>query len=129
MENKNWIQEMIEMEVIPKPVRTETVVDFCKRHDIAENTYYYQARKKENQDKIVELSLSVAKSSVPDILKVLVDKAKKGDMKAIDTYLDSVVKLAKNIDVKTDGKPIYGGLSRHTGDQKDIQPEQENQSS
>ena len=97
---------MIEREVSPKPTREETVLEFCARHGIAENTYYYQARKKENQEKIIELSLIVAKSSVPEILKVLVDKAKGGDMKAIDTYLDSVAKLAKHIDLSSMGKPI-----------------------
>jgi hypothetical protein len=103
---KNWIKEMIEMEVIPKPVRTETVANFCKRHGISERTYYYQACKEDNQEKIIKLSLNIVKSEVPEILQVLTDKAKSGDMKAIDTYLNSVVKLAKNLDIKSDGKPI-----------------------
>lgn len=107
MENKkDWVQEMIELELIPKPVRIETVVEFCKRHGISERTYYYQACKKENQEKIIKLALGLAKSEVPEILQVLTGKAKAGDMKAIDTYLDLVVKLAKNLDVKSDGKPI-----------------------
>lgn len=100
MASELWVEEMIENEITPKSIRKETVEAFCKRHGIAETTYYYNARKKENQEKIVELSLSVAKTAVPEILQVLVGKAKGGDMKAIDTYLDSVAKFSKNIDIK-----------------------------
>ena len=106
MTKELWIEEMIENEVTPKPLRKETVLDFCARHSIAENTYYYQARKKENQERIIELSLNVAKASVPAILQVLVEKAKDGDMKAIDTYLDSVAKFSKNIDIKMEVNTI-----------------------
>jgi hypothetical protein len=106
MTKELWIEEMIENEVTPKPLRKETVLDFCARHLIAENTYYYQARKKENQERIIELSLNVAKASVPAILQVLVEKAKDGDMKAIDTYLDSVAKFSKNIDIKMEVNTI-----------------------
>jgi len=106
MTKELWVEEMIENEVTPKPLRKETVLDFCARHSIAENTYYYQARKKENQERIIELSLNVAKASVPAILQVLVEKAKDGDMKAIDTYLDSVAKFSKNIDIKMEVNTI-----------------------
>jgi len=105
---KSWVDKMVERETLPRQLRKETIVEFCQENGIGENTYYYQARKKENQEKIIEISLRVAKSSVPEVLKVLVDKAEKGDMKAIDTYLDSVVKIAKNLDITSGGKTIEG---------------------
>lgn len=102
----NWIDKMIERESIPKQAREETVEKFCVSNSIAENTYYYQARKRENQEKILELSVSIAKREVPEVLKVLVDKAKDGDMRAVDTYLDNIAKLSKNLDLTTKGKEI-----------------------
>lgn len=105
-EEKNWIDEMIEMEAIPKAARVETVRAFCERQGISEPTYYYQARKEENQKKILEIALNVAKNEVPEILKVLIDNAKAGKEKSIEMYLDYVVKLAKNLDIKSDGKPL-----------------------
>lgn len=107
MENeKNWIEEMIEREALPKALRTETVEDFCARHDISISTYYYQSSKTDNWKKVLEISLMSAKKEVPDVLKVLADKAKSGDVKAINTYLDYVVQLSRNLDIKSDGKSL-----------------------
>ena len=106
--NKSWVEEMIEREALPKTLRTETVEDFCARHGVSVSTYYYQSSKTENWKKVLEISLMSAKKEVPDVLKVLGEKAKSGDMKAIDLYLDYVVQLSKNIDVKSDGKVITG---------------------
>jgi len=103
---KNWIDEMIEREALPKAARLETVVAFCAKWGIAENTYYYQSSKTDNWKKVLEISLMSAKKEVPEVLKVLGDKAKAGDMKAVDMYLNYVVQLAKNIDVKSDGEKI-----------------------
>lgn len=105
-EEKNWIQEMIEREATPKTLRKETVEDFCARHGVSVSTYYYQSSKTENWKKVLEISLMSAKKEVPDVLKVLGEKAKSGDMKAIDLYLDYVVQLSKNIDIKSDGKEL-----------------------
>jgi len=107
MEEKiSWVDKMIARESIPKQLRDETVEVFCKENNIGENTYYYQSRKPKNQKEILELSVSIARREVPEILKVLVEKAKDGDMRAVDTYLDSVAKLSKHLDVTTKGKEI-----------------------
>ena len=103
---KNWIAEMIERQSIPLTLREGTVEQFCAKHNIGIPNYYYYLYKKENQEKILEITLSKAKTAVPEILEKLIEKAKDGDMKAIDIYLDSVAKLAKNLDIKSDGKPI-----------------------
>lgn len=102
----NWIDEMIEREATPKALRTETVEDFCARHDVSVSTYYYQSSKTDNWKKVLEISLMSAKKEVPDVLKVLGEKAKSGDMKAIDLYLDYVVQLSKNIDIKSGGEAL-----------------------
>ena len=105
-ENTNWIQEMIEREAVPKSSRTETVEDFCARHDISVSTYYYQSSKTDNWKKVLEISLMSAKKEVPEVLKVLADKAKSGDAKFVDMYLNYVIQLAKNLDIKSDGKAL-----------------------
>lgn len=101
-----WIDEAVEREAIPKPSRVDTVEAFCNKHDIAENTYYYQIRKEENRKRILDITLNKAKDEAPEVLKVLVDRAKSGDMRAMDIYVDSILKLAKNLDLKTDGRPL-----------------------
>ncbi len=103
----NWIQEMIEREALPKALREETVESFCARHDISISTYYYQSSKSDNWKKVLEISLMSAKKEVPEVLKVLTEKASTGDMKAIDMYLNYIVQLAKNLDIKSDGQPLY----------------------
>jgi hypothetical protein len=104
----NWIQEMIEREALPKATREGTVAEFCVRWGITESTYYYQSSKPDNWKKTLEISLNNAKKECPEILKVLSEKAKSGDVKAIDMYLNYIVQLAKNLDIKSDGKVIAG---------------------
>lgn len=106
MEDKNWIDAMIEREATPKSARQDTVLEFCAKWGIAEATYYYQSSKTDNWKKVLEISLMSAKKEVPEVLKVLIEKAKAGDMKAIDMYLDYVLQLSKNLDIKTDGKEL-----------------------
>jgi hypothetical protein len=108
MQQKDWIQEMIELEATPRRLRKETVVDFCKRNSVASSTYYYELSKEENKKRILEITLGRAKDRAPDILEKLGDAAEAGDMRAMDIYVDSILKLAKNIDVKSDGEPITG---------------------
>lgn len=104
--SNNWIEEMIERESMPQAIRKETVEQFAKRNDISVATYYYQSYKKENQEKILETTLNTAKKEVPEVLQVLIDNAKKGKEKSIEMYLDYILKLAKNLDLKSDGKAI-----------------------
>lgn len=106
MEETNWIEAMIEREALPKSTREETVESFCKKWDITESTYYYQSSKPDNWKKTLEISLSRAKKDCPEVLQVLGEKAKSGDMKAIDMYLNYIVQLAKNFDIKSDGEKI-----------------------
>ncbi len=103
---ENWIDAMIEREALPKASRKETVEEFCRKWGVAESTYYYQSSKSDNWKKILEISLNSAKKECPEILKVLGDKAKSGDMKAVDMYLNYIVQLAKNLDIKSDGKEL-----------------------
>lgn len=98
---KTWVDEMIELEATPQRLREETVVDFCKRNAIQRGTYYYELSKKENKERVLEITLNKAKDECPNVLDTLIQKAKDGDVRAIDIYLDSVVKLAKNLDIKT----------------------------
>ena len=105
MEN-NWIQEMIEREALPKAARKETVEQFCKRHKISESTYYYQSSKTDNWKKVLEISLMSAKKEVPEILKKLTEKAKSGDNKSIEMYINYVIELSKHLDIKSDGKEL-----------------------
>jgi len=131
---KNWIDEMIERESVPQPLRNETVEVFAKRNGMSVANYYYHCSKPENQKRILELSLNIAKREVPEILKVLIENAKAGKEKSIEMYLDYVIKLAKNLDIKSDGKqitPIYAGksdisISGQQSNEEDISAEEEN---
>lgn len=103
---KTWLEKMIEREALPKAARTETTIDFCKREGVESSTYYYALSKEENQKKILELSLNAAKNELPEVLDSLLKNAKCGKEKSIEMYLDYVIKLAKNLDIKSDGKPL-----------------------
>jgi hypothetical protein len=105
-EHTNWLDAMIEREATPKTLRKETVEQFCAKWGVTDSTYYYQSSKTDNWKKVLEISLMSAKKEVPDVLKVLGDKAKDGDMKAIDLYLDYVVQLSKNLDIKSGGEVL-----------------------
>lgn len=103
---KDWIEQMIELQATPSKLRGESVTDFCKRNKIKRGDYYYELSKEENKKRVLEIVLNKAKAECPDVLDTLVQKAKDGDMRAMDIYVDSILKLAKNLDIKTDGKPI-----------------------
>jgi hypothetical protein len=114
---EDWISAMIEREAIPKASRKETVEEFCVKYGISESTYYYQSSKPDNWKKILEISLNSAKKECPEVLKVLGDKAKSGDMKAVDMYLNYIVQLAKNLDIKSDGKELQPVLVKFINDE------------
>lgn len=103
----DWLEEAIKRNAIPKHARLDTVEEFCSRFNIDAKQYYYQLSKKENKEKILEIVLNIAKESSPEILEKLVEEAKKGNMKAMDLYLDMILQLSKNLDLKTAGKPIF----------------------
>jgi len=93
-EKVNWIDKMIEREALPPTLREETVEVFCNTYNIGTSTYYYQASKPENQEKIVNLSVNYAKKHTSEILDNLGERAKK-DNKASELFLEFILKFAK----------------------------------
>lgn len=124
----NWLDAAIEREATPKALREDTVAQFAAKWGITSDKYNYEMGKEENWKKVLEISLRVAKKAVPEIVQKLTEKATIGDLKAIEMIMDKIYKLANNIDLKTDGKPItpiYGGQAIKTvqglsGNQTDI---------
>jgi len=110
-QTKTWIDAMIEREAIPKPARLDTIEEFCKKWGVAESTYDYQRRKKENKRKVVEIWLSEAINDGNEVLRKLGEKAREGDVKAIELYMKFVLELADNLNIKTDLK-ITGELTK-----------------
>lgn len=103
---KTWIDEMIEREALPKPLREGSIEDFAKKHGISSETYFYQRRKKENKKRIVQIWLNQAMDDGNEVLQKLAEKAKTGDNRAMELYMKFVLELAENLDIKSDGKAI-----------------------
>lgn len=103
---RNWIEEAIERESLPKAARKESVAEFAEKHGIDTSTYYYQMRKPENEKKVLELSLSEAKKGTSDVLDKLREKAEGGSEKAIEMYLKFILALAERADVTSKGERI-----------------------
>lgn len=101
----DWITLAIEREATPKVLRVGTTEEFCDRHQLNSKKYYYQMSKKENQERIVEMSLNLAKKHTPEVLENLGTRAHE-DNKAAELFLEYVLKLSKQLDIKSDGKPI-----------------------
>ena len=124
----NWIDEMIEREALPKATRPQTVAEFCAKHGISETTYYNHSSREENQRKSLKIALMSVKKRAPEILEKLGDKAEAGDMKATDMYLNYVLELSKNLDVKSDGKSLIVNIDNDIADKNDINTSTENNS-
>lgn len=124
----NWIDEMIEREALPKAIRKETVADFSARHGISETTYYNHSSREENQKRSLKIALMSVKKRAPEILEKLGDKAEAGDMRATDMYLNYVLELSKNLDVKSDGKSLIVNIDNDIADKNDINTSTENNS-
>jgi hypothetical protein len=103
---KNWVEAMIEREATPKPARKEKVGDFCARWGIDTSTYYFQARKKENRKKVVEIWLCEAIKGGNEVLEKLRENALNGKEKSIEMYLKFVLELKEQMDLTTDGKEL-----------------------
>lgn len=109
---KSWIDEMIEREALPPELRENTTDDFCQKHNVPRSTYYYQASKKENQDKIVGLALNYAKKYTSEVLDNLGQRAK-SDNKATELFLRFVLELAEKRDITTGGEKLeIAGVSK-----------------
>lgn len=106
-EPKDWIEAMIRRESKPKPTRKDTVSEFCEKWEISDATYFYQKSKKENKRRIVQVWLDEAMNGGNEVLQKLREKALDGDNKCMEMYLKFVLELAENLDVKSDGKPIF----------------------
>lgn len=126
---ENWIDAMIEREAIPLAARQETVAEFCAKWNIDESTYYRNSRKDENQKKSLKIALSLVKKKAPEILEKLAEKASAGDMKATDMFLNYVLELSKNLDLKSDGKalpqPLLYGISNNISNTENSSPDKE----
>lgn len=127
MSEKTWIDLMIEREALPRAARSESTEAFCLLHNIEKSSYYYQASKEEHQKKILEISLNRAKNELPEVLESLMTNAKAGKEKSIEMYLDYIIKLAKNLDIKSDGKPIIQ-LASEVATKYAIDPQSSNNS-
>lgn len=99
----NWQDEAIKREATPKVLRELTVKEFCDKHGVPLSTYYWFISKDDTKKDILRITLNKAKESAPEVLEVLVKKAEEGDMKAIDMYMDMILQLSKNLDLKTNG--------------------------
>jgi hypothetical protein len=106
MKEKTWIDEMIERESTPKPLREGKMADFCAKWGIDSSTYYYQARKKENQKKVIDIWLSEAVKGGNEVLEKLRQNAINGKEKSIEMYLKFVLELKERMDVTTKDEAI-----------------------
>lgn len=102
----DWLDEAIQRQALPKHLRQESVEEFCARNGTNIKAYYYQLSKEENKKKILEVVLNTAKDAAPEIMDVLVQKAKDGDIRSIEIYIDSILRLAKQLDITTKDLPI-----------------------
>lgn len=101
----DWIEEMVIREATPKPLRTDTVEEFCKKYGIGDSTYYYQSSKKENQEKIIGIALQNTKKHAPEVLENLGERAKTNS-KDTEMYLKFILQLAEKTDITTNGLAI-----------------------
>ncbi|NCC70261.1 hypothetical protein EOM09_01630 [bacterium] len=107
MIKKDWKNLALNREAIPKNLREETTKDFCIKFNVPESTYYEYVSKKESQAEIVKKSLNNVKKYIPEVLEKLGEKAILGDTKAIEMYLEYIVKLNKKLDITSENKIIY----------------------
>lgn len=101
-----WLDEAIQLEATPKLLRKETVKEFCDRNGLPLSNYYYHLSKPESKKRVLEIALTKARDKAPDVLETLVREAEGGDMKAMAIYMDSILRLAKQLDITTGDKPI-----------------------
>lgn len=106
-EKVDWVEKAIEYEATPKSLREpKEKGDFIKSLGIPVRTYYYNIGKTENKARIVKIWLNEALNDGNEVLQKLAEKAKAGDMKAIELYMKFVLELAENLDIKSGGQSI-----------------------
>lgn len=101
----NWLDAMCERQALPEEVREGTTEEFCKKWGVPSSTYYYQASKSENHERIVKIALNNAKKFAPEILNNLGERAKK-DNKATEMYLKFILQLAEKTDITSAGEKL-----------------------
>lgn len=101
----NWLDELIERQALPEEIREGTTDQFCAKWGIARSTYYYQASKPENQEKIVNLALRNAKKYAPEVLNNLGQRALTSSRDA-EMYLKFILQLKEQMDITTKGQAI-----------------------
>lgn len=104
-EPKNWLEVMIERQALPEEVREQTTDEFCAKWGIARSTYYYQASKQENQQKILALAISNAKKYAPAVLDNLGQRAL-NNSKDTEMYLKFILQLKESMDITSGGLAI-----------------------
>jgi len=102
---EKWVEEMIEREATVASLRKESNEDFYKKWGISKSLYYYERAKKENQEKILDICLNLAKKYTPEIMENLGIRAQ-NNSKDAELFMEYVLALKKNIDVTTDGEKI-----------------------
>jgi len=107
----SWVDEMLIREATPLDLRAETVSEFCKKHDIADSTYYYQSSKPENQAKIIGIALQNTKKHAPEVLENLGVRAK-SNSKDAEMYLKFILQLAEKTDITSGGLAITTTLTK-----------------
>lgn len=96
MENDfpSWIEDLVVREATPPDLREENYEEFCSRCDISKSTYYNWVNKPKIQEKILNLSMRLAKKHTSEVLENLGKRAKK-DNRAAELYLKFVLELAE----------------------------------
>lgn len=108
---KNWLDEMIIRQALPEEIREGTNEEFCNKWSISQSTYYYQASKEENQQKIISLALQNTKKHAPEVLENLAVRAKSSSKDA-EMYLKFILQLAEKTDITSGGKIINFGWEK-----------------
>ena len=101
-----WVDEAVQFLSTPERLREMSITEFCAKHNVPRSSFYYEMSKPDTKKRILEVTLTTAKDKAPEVLDVLVQKALTGDMRAMDIYVDSILQLAKNLDIKTGGQPL-----------------------
>jgi len=111
--NIDWIAKAIEYEATPRALRIPkkkgefiSSLKDIQGNPIPSSTYYYELSKKENSDKIIDISFRYAKRLTPEVLEKLGEKAVSGNDTSIAQFMEYVLEIKKRLDITTDGDKI-----------------------
>lgn len=130
IKKEDWVEKSIEYEATPKSLRDpKKVGDFISKLGVPSSTYYRVISQDINQEKIIKRCFKQAKKRTPEIVEKMGDKAEAGDNVSISQFMEYILEIKKRIDVTSGGekiKQIYGGVSKCSGNEEDIQSQEEN---